>query len=82
MGSEASGDGTAILTYLGAAHRRVQEFPWARSLDEKSEAMSTPFPFERNANAVETAQREIVEVALRLDAEGTISLENNQNAMV
>jgi flagellar motor switch protein FliG len=31
---------------------------------------------------VEAAQREIVEVALRLDAEGTISLENNQNAMV
>jgi flagellar motor switch protein FliG len=30
---------------------------------------------------VEAAQREIVEVALRLDAEGTISLENN-NAMV
>ena len=29
----------------------------------------------------EAAQREIVEVALRLDAEGTISLENN-NAMV
>ncbi|MES1189393.1 MAG: flagellar motor switch protein FliG [Myxococcales bacterium] len=31
---------------------------------------------------VEAAQREIVEVALRLDAEGTISLENNANAMV
>jgi flagellar motor switch protein FliG len=31
---------------------------------------------------VEAAQREIVEVALRLDAEGTISLENNKNAMV
>jgi flagellar motor switch protein FliG len=30
---------------------------------------------------VEAAQREIVEVALRLDAEGTISLEND-NAMV
>ena len=30
---------------------------------------------------VETAQREIVEVALRLDAEGTISLEN-KNAVV
>jgi flagellar motor switch protein FliG len=31
---------------------------------------------------VESAQREIVEVALRLDAEGTISLENNSNAVV
>jgi flagellar motor switch protein FliG len=31
---------------------------------------------------VEAAQREIVEVALRLDAEGTISLENDANAMV
>jgi flagellar motor switch protein FliG len=30
---------------------------------------------------VEAAQREIVEVALRLDAEGTISLEN-KNAVV
>ena len=31
---------------------------------------------------VEAAQREIVETALRLDAEGVISLEGSQNAVV